>query len=448
MSDLIQYRTLFSVNILQEYYLPEEEAFYPNQEIREGILNEQERVYDVNNDLVIAPTVETVKRLKDYRLKFKRNNYGFLVGCQVERLPGGGFVPFVNLAGLTSLRFAIYQKNPFFLNYTNLRLDKSIENRDSFIYYLSNRANNVNGGNYLSRAISSFDPALNYEASELIIGTFNAQDYLLEAIEDNSTAPTIGLDTNGNVTADSPWRIIYANQLPFPQFISTDDRLPLRPKFFRLNVESAALERLIIIIRDTNGNDIKSTTCISQEAGVPLRNCPLDLTDLLSGVYEIEVQDIAGTVITSLGLDFYLDSNLTYNKPLGLIECFHEPGPGLGSYRWLDEGNNNQLLSPEYLIRWKSRSTFWRYYYHVDHAPALTALEADNVERFEIMPGNFVANILVSNQPLNLTQVGRRVEINEGGDITLLPNPGINAIFPENGRIYSEINMGGGIGPP
>ena len=73
---------------------------------------------------------------------------------------------------------------------------------------------------------------------------------------------------------------------------------------------------------------------------------------------------------------------------------------------------------------------------------------ASQLEVFEPTPGNPIDQILVSNQPLGLTQFGRRLEMDVSGESVFLPNPGVFSIFPENGRIYSEINLGGGLGPP
>jgi hypothetical protein len=50
--------------------------------------------------------------------------------------------------------------------------------------------------------------------------------------------------------------------------------------------------------------------------------------------------------------------------------------------------------------------------------------------------------------PLGLTQVGRSINATIDGEARLLPNPGPGMIYPEDGRLFSEINLGGGLGPP
>ena len=48
MSSLLSYRTLFSVDILHEYYLSMEEALYDNNAaVQTAMLENQRRVYDI-----------------------------------------------------------------------------------------------------------------------------------------------------------------------------------------------------------------------------------------------------------------------------------------------------------------------------------------------------------------------------------------------------------------
>nr|WP_321236393.1 hypothetical protein [uncultured Psychroserpens sp.] len=439
MSSLFQYRSLFQVNLLIDYYLSEESGLFQDtpDNPMETVLEQQRLKYDVSRDLDIRPTSETIKSLKDKRLIFKRNKTGFFVSSQVSPLGDGTYNPFLTLNNTFSLRFEVQLNNPYFYNFTNISLEGDLENKDHYIYYFSNRVNNIDSNNrlYLSEPLPDFDSNYAYEASEVIIDRSNpVAPIMREAIENNGP----GVFNNAN------WRDIFTDQDPLFQFASNADRIVTRPFIFKHKVLDAAQENLVITIRDFEGNISKTTRFNSPEFGTPLRECDLDLRVLNAGLYALIVEDTIGTPFPDLSLKFYLDDTIHQNRPLALIECFHEPDGSLGAYRWLDNNNQDRLRFPEYVIRWKNRSTWWRYYF--ESAPNLTSAVLENLDPVVNAPNN---RILISTTPLALTQVGREISANLGnGDLQLFPNPNIQMIYPENGRIFSELNMGGGIGPP
>lgn len=438
MSSLHQYRQLFSVRLLLDYYLTEEVELYqdtPDNPMSE-VLAEQVNKYNIERDLYIEPTPETIKILKDKRLLFKRNNQGFFVGCQVSDLGSEVFTPFVAMEEAFSLRFQVSTRNPYFFNFTNIRLEEEMANKDQFIYYFSNRANNIIDNTlYLSTPITGFDNSYAYEASEIFIDASDPLNpQMFEAIENNG--PGV-FDTNN-------WRQIFIGANPLFQYVTSLDRIVSRPSVFKHDVEAAAAEILIFLIRDINGIVVKTIQHQTSEPGTSLIECELDLSDLTSAYYQIEVQDNLGTPIPALSLLFYMDDIIYKNRPLAVIECFYEPNENLTEYRWLDQNDSNRLRTPEYTIRWKNRTTWWRYYYPT--TPDLTSTILENLDPDVNAPNN---RILISSNPLALTQIGREIRVTLGnGDLQLLPNPNIQMIYPENGRIYSELNMGGGFGPP
>ena len=433
MNAFLQYRPLFFVQILNDYYLSEEAALFSGstEEETNEILQKQRINYRLDRDLEIQPTGDTEKRLADRRLIFKKNQQGFLVGAQVSP-DGSAFVPFIPLNEPFALRFAVYLQNPHFFNFTNLRLERDPAQKDQYLYYFSNRANNVDSAatRYLSRAIPDFDATYAYEAGELFI---NGTPTMREAIEDNGPAVFDG----------TQWRQLFSGVDPLPQFVTARDRIVLRPSIFKVNVQAVSEEVLIFRIKDRNGVEVKNITHRSSEIGTPITECELDLTDLQPAVYEIEAEDTGGNVVSELGLTFFKDDMLAQKRPFALIEVFHEPDNSLGEYRWLDETDGNKLLSPQYTIRWKNRATWWRYYH--EESPTFTSTAVENLNPVVNSPNH---RILISSDPLALTQVGRAVPMDVDGEIQLLPNPGVELIYPEDGRIYSELDMGGGLGPP
>lgn len=437
MNNLIQYRPLFSTHLLHEYYLPRDVSLFsgipPDQRLR--IEEHLQNSYNISEYLDINPSMDCEKVLANHGLLFKKIDFGFFVGTKVTSMGDGTFVPYIPLNEPFSLRFLVELEDKHLFNFSNLRLEANIENKDHFVYYFTNRANNAANLDslYLTQPIPEFEDTFSYESGELVIDNNNpGNPEMLEAIEDNGPAAFDG----------SHWIRIFSDLDPLPQFVTREDRIALRPAIFKHNVESVAQEVLTFIIFDFNGTQVLTQNFNTSQPGTPLSECELILSDLPHAYYRMEVKDNLGTIIPELELRLYLDDELFIKRPFALIECFHEPDGSLNQYRWLDETNGNRLLSPIYHICLKNRSTFWRYHYA--DAPTFTATD---VEVFEPTPGNPIDSILVSNEPLGLTKFGRNLQIELSGDTVLLPNPDIQSIFPEGGRVYSEINMGGGLGP-
>jgi len=429
---------LFSTQLIHEYYLPRESSLYLGipADQQQRIMDTQQNKYKVSRDFFISPTKDCRNLLDNHRLIFKQNNFGFSLACQVTGMGDGTFAPLVPLNKPFSLRFAVSLENRQMINMSNIRLEKETKNKDRFMYYFSNRADNQQGSGplYLSRTVPDFDASYAYEAGEIVISlTDPANPVMLEAIENNGPG---AFNT-------SKWFSIYPDLDPLPQFVTKEDRIVLRPAIFKHNVESAAKENLSFLLYNYTGEHLQTIHFTTTEPGTTLTECELRLSGFPSAYYILEVRDDTGTVIPELGLTFFMDDVLYLQRPFALIECFFEPDGSLNSYRWLDQYNENRLLSPNYTIHWKNRSTFWRYYYA--SAPSFASSQ---VEVYELTPGNPVDTILVSTQPLGLTQFSRRIEIDMGGDTFFLPNPEVASIFPDGSRIYSEINMGGGLGPP
>ncbi len=438
MSNLIQYKRLFTIQWLHEYYLSRESSLFQNIQANQQskIFDKQLKEYRVSNDFQILPTRDCKNLLKNQHLIFKRDNFGFFVACKVSQIGTDSFKPFVELDKPISLRFVVNLKNRYVFNFSNTRLEKDIKNKDHFLYYFSNRANNLLGTNkpYLTKPVPDFNPEYAYEAGEIFLRTNSNGDKLMyEAIEDNGPG----------IFKSSNWLRILKNLDPLPQFVTNLDRIVIRPKIFNHNVESANKEKLTFLIYNYTGVLLKTLNFKTSKVGVNLSECELNLSDLPSAYYSMIVKDESGTSIKKLNLTFFMNDELFAQRPFALIECFHQPDGSLNEYKWLDQANNDKLLSPNYTIHWKNRSTFWRYYY--DSAPSFTSTQ---VKVYEHIAGNPINKILVSNEPLGLTQFGQRVEMDIDSETSFLPNPDVVSIFPENGKIYSEINMGGGLGPP
>ncbi|MEO1382837.1 MAG: hypothetical protein AAFV78_06370 [Bacteroidota bacterium] len=438
MSTSLSYRSFFTIDLLQEYYLSEESDLYEGDaNVQAAMLRQQRLHYKAGRDLSLQPTQDTASQLRNYGLLIKTLPQGVLIGGRVRLRPDESAVPFIPIDTSLVLRFSLSPRSPYFTNFTNLRMEKEPSRRDQYVYYFSNRAANVSpvvGGpdiHYLSTAIPGFEADRGYEAGEVIL----EGGLLREALSDLAAAPAF---------VGSEWKNIYTDLTPVPQFVTTADRMLLRPRIFDLPVASANQEALEILLRDRENAIVDRFTFETSEVGTPLTTCNVDLKNVDPARYTLQVQTIGGIPFPDLTLDCYVDDELYLKRPLAIIECFHEPDGSLGAYRWFDQGDDDRLLSPRYTIRWKNRSTYWRYYLPGDP----TTFSSTDVEAFEISPGNTLDSVLVSTEPLSLTEVGRRLEATIDGETRLLPNPGPRILYPEGGRLYSEVNLGGGLGPP
>jgi len=367
-------------------------------------------------------------------LVFKTTSKGFFVGGQVLPIPSNDenskFKPIMEFDNSLKLRFLLKIRDLNNLNYTNIKLKEDNGEVEPLIFYFSNKNNNVVEKSltekwlYLTKPIPEFRKEKSYEAGQLIVRSGK----LLESIQEIEP---------GNNFLSSHWKNIYHSSDPFPQFASEEDRLSVRPKVFRHNVttEDESYHQLDITLFDKDDLVLKK---FHFEVDIPekLIECYLDLRIYPIGIYSIIVENEEGIGIDSLNLKFYLDDVVFNERPFALIECYYEPNNGLGEYKWLDNNAENRIVNPSYHIRWKSRSTFWRFYFH----------ESINFisSQVEALPAPD-DNILQTLEPLALSQITRSVGISYNGDNLpkLLPNPSVTRLLPENGKVFSEIDMGG-----
>ncbi|MEM6807353.1 MAG: hypothetical protein AAF696_38480, partial [Bacteroidota bacterium] len=286
--------------------------------------------------------------------------------------------------------------------------------------------------------------------------------WIIEALRDNPEAPD---DSSMNALHDSGWFLSQRQLAPKLSFVTDYDRISLRPKVFTLQLKN--LETKILTIRLTDPFEASSSPRIlwekrfeSDNPGMNLRDIVLSLEKLPSGRYFMQGFDELGVSVPFLAKDIYLDTDTFSEAPLAMLELFYAPGNVLGDYKWF-HGNLGHLLEPcpTYSIHWKNRSTFWRYYFK----EVSQTSSVQSVGPYTSGTSTTFTNILVSPLPLGLTKMTRPVEItvDEGGSTKKkhLPNPDISMIYPVqneiiNGnpqvvkKIFSEINMGGGLGPP
>jgi len=119
MSFSIQYKQLFKVDVLHLFFL--------NNGLKNlFLMNEAEAAkqldgYDLNSFFSLAPTNETLEKLKGYNLVFRNLNTGFAVWTKVSN--DDNAFPFIPLPNDLSFTFLVKVKDPAFYNYTDLNLN-------------------------------------------------------------------------------------------------------------------------------------------------------------------------------------------------------------------------------------------------------------------------------------------------------------------------------------
>jgi hypothetical protein len=130
MAFSIQYKPLFQVNILHNYFLNKgDEEFLT---MKESDKNRQLDVYDVNTFFSVVPTGNTARKLSGHNLVFKTTNTGFTVWSKVTG--NNNNIPFIEFDDDLYFTFLLKLKDTAFLNYSYLMMENAGK-----LYYFSNR---------------------------------------------------------------------------------------------------------------------------------------------------------------------------------------------------------------------------------------------------------------------------------------------------------------------
>jgi hypothetical protein len=220
-------------------------------------------------------------------------------------------------------------------------------------------------------------------------------------------------------------------------YASDHDRITVRPNEFSLDVAALNLTRINFVL----ANDFHRSEISLENPEIPLDICHLDWRHMPSGLYRLTAFDTSGADIPPLSQQFYLNSGDMPVNTLAVVEIFYLPGSDFGSYALLDPADNRTLLRPEYTLWWQNRLTHWRYIFDrpqsisPDPDSDVTFTGPEQTQLVTRLPQPLVSGY----RPIRFRQDIAGTEIN--GEI-LLPNPGVEMIYPESSGIYSEVYLG------
>lgn len=220
-------------------------------------------------------------------------------------------------------------------------------------------------------------------------------------------------------------------------YASDHDRITIRPTEFSLDVAALNLNRITFVL----ANDFHRTEVSHENPEIPLDTCHIDLRHMPSGLYKLTAFDRSGADIPALAEQFYLNSGDMPVNTLAVIDILYLPSSDFGSYALLDPANNRTLLSPDYTLWWQNRLTHWRYIFDrpqsisPDPDSDVTFTGTEQTQLVTRLPQPLVSGY----RPIRFRHDIAGTEINEE---ILLPNPGVEIIYPESGSIYSEVYLG------
>ncbi len=238
-------------------------------------------------DFSFRPTDACRTLLRDHGLLFVESKGGFSVLCRVTRGKDNKQYAFIPLAADMRLSFVLTAVNSRLLNFSELPL---ADNRDT-VYWLSNLADNSQNGELLLSA-------------------------------DKAAA-----------------------------FVSTKDRIALRPPFFQ-HATTLEQQTAPISVQDTFGQVLFIRT-------VPIADgsLPVDLNRQRSGRHLLVING-------GEPFPFYCSSELSHGNAFAVIDIYnHDQVPE--AYRFLSPAG--EVLGRKYTCRIAGRRTFWKYYVGLKH---------------------------------------------------------------------------------
>lgn len=396
------YKKLFEVVVRHDYYLKE----------LSGTTSVWSEDYNIHDDLDFIPTMECKKRLKDYQMVLKPCPCGFNLYARALKTENlDEFSSFIYIPSDLKLTFLIRRKNPFFSNFTNLRLTEEGKQ----LYYFNNLTGHKVGSiPFLTLEMLLYNPLIPYQYGDLILrdGTIR------EATQ--STYPPGSYNTDRWVT----------HEMEDARYVTHMDQIPWqRPDFTYKSTDDLPGEIIKFELVDVIGNPVPLRNIPNTDLPQDTFIIPIDTTHPLhhtinfdhvpEGKYTLRIIKTASTTES----DFFLLNLLLYSNIFGIIEIFaHVPKPGLRFLKHRSIGINRESIINEkaYQIRFKNRLTTWKY------------LFPDESE-------------VIVNSPRGLRKTP--TEYQHVGIEGILPDPDINLIDPirneDNNKlienIYSEI---------
>lgn len=352
----ILYKRLFEVRILHDYFLSKADltsyyALNDNEKAEFLNLSIGREEYDVRHYLEIIPSESTQTVFSNFNLRMARMPSGFIVGVKVKPQLNEGndeqYLP-TSLTPADTLRLSFFLriKDPEFNTFTNLKIQQSAP---SSYFFTNTNTDSVKVFPSLSIPVADFVAGKSYETGEMAI----VGGILKEALEETtSNNPAVWRAVDGDV------------------FASEQDR-NLLPKLFSYRLSEAS-DTVEFTLKRQDGTDVKKVTFSTAGEIQPLyldfRQTTLSTGDLPEdindGHYQLEISTDSSTIIESV----YLSDELYRRTDAGaLVVETDVTDPDFrvmnddGTLITRKNADGTIVPHPVFEIRFKRRSTYWRY---------------------------------------------------------------------------------------
>jgi hypothetical protein len=402
MSITITYGILFEIKIMHHYFLNKGKEFFDRMSDTDK--TKMMLKYDARDIFEIKPTEECSKILNACNCIFKPTSTGILVGFRAESngLLPPKFKPFKSLADNAIFTFLIKLHDLDFMNYTALPFNGNSGQVFTF-------QNTISGSSKKFPSISSIPPvyksAKEYLPGDMLSNNPNNQTKLFTALK----------KTTNNTSTITDWRTEQlADNLPL-QYVNVNDRHPLVRGIFSYQVKVANVEPTATI---KTASEITVTPKVTMLAG-DFRTLQIDMREFPEGFYTMHVQSAAPVYTDDVA--FYLLQQR--ESPFGIIQLNVKSDDA--AYNMLDQ--QGFMRSPTYELRFRNRSTCWRYIGEKFNDASVTD------SPFPLTRFGFIENVSVKDKNGNLVHD--------------LPNPSLSIIKTEalvkttEKNFYSEIHI-------
>jgi hypothetical protein len=433
MSIHIKYYRIFAVKLIHEYFL-----LYDNnltyfdlttndqkQKLEQRLLLGQ---YKVMDDLLIEPTDECAKILRNYRLKMVQTPTGMFVACigKTKRLPDNSEIlaPEIPLKHNLELTFRIRIQNPNFRSYTSL----PFRSPTTGLYFFSNDSANASGNGFasLSKPVSAFQTNTNYLPGDL---AFHGNS--LKEATANTDSASFWEDTEGaGYVNENDRRLFPKTFMYYPKAEELNN-----PIVFTLKdaLSNADIKKILVEKPALTGVRVDFSMVNSKGTDVPLSN----------GRYKLEI----GNNVETIEKEVYLFSEFSQGD-FGLISI--RIGESDAAYKIIQDDGSLIQPYPEFQIRLRSRKTYWRYQ---AKQPDKKLEPKGTASFFNDDQNNSTQNLnpyklLITKRPQKLSNLPIQIMDNTGA-LEIFPQPGpsplktnrIENLAPTEppGRIYSDV---------
>ncbi len=332
----LSYETLFELNIIHHYHLDNGQDIYDTLSDKEKFAFSKR--YRVPDFMDIYPTQATKKMLGSYHILCKGTGDGIIAGVRYKT-EAGKKIPEVMPGNTHCFSFGIRINDPLFANYTILPL----QSLPGMVYYFTNDpAFSSRVFPHLSATPGVYAAGQVYYPGDMVADNIVAPTKLYIALKKNSLDPASMATPAGNWTTDplvngSPLGYVNAADIIrrfsslFIYEVSVPDKLPA------------------LTITDRNGNIMNVITFT--ETG-SLNKLKADISALPDGLYKADI----ATADLSYTDNFYF-YHIADNSAWGIVDIYVKTGTSAYDLFNADDS----LRSPGFNLRFKNRSTFWRY---------------------------------------------------------------------------------------